>query len=462
MSILAEILERKRAAVKRRREQAPLADFRGSLTPARRDLAAALQRPRTGLVLECKAASPSAGALRTDYDPAAIARAYAPFADAISVLCDEPFFGGRLEHLQAVRGAAPCPVLCKDFVVDPYQVYEARRYGAHGILLMLSVLDDDTWRACAAACQELHMTPLTEAHDEAELERALALEAPVIGINNRDLRTLEVDLGTTERLAPRVPPSRVLVCESGIGGHADLRRLRGQVDAFLVGSALMRAPDLERAVRQLAVGRLKICGLRRPEDAWIAWEAGATWGGLVFAPSRRRVTEGEAEQVQTASPRLRWVGVSVNDPPGWVARRASRLDLAAVQLHGDEDADYVTTLRPQLPTGCEIWKAQRVRSVAEVVPRPDVDRLLLDAHHPTLRGGTGETFDWRGLADHPEHHTWVLAGGLSPDNIHRAAAMGCWALDLSSGVEQAPGVKDPVRLTSLYNRLRGPGREVIP
>src|SRR5437660_798827 len=181
-----------------RRERRPLAGFR--LQPSDRSLARALRAGHTGFIMECKHASPSAGVLRPDFDPVAIARAYAPIADAISVITDKPYFQGSLEYLRAVREAVDLPVLCKDFVVDPYQVYEARHYGADALLLMLSVLEDREFQQCMAVAEALDMDVLAEVHDEHELERAVRLGARLIGINNRDLRTLQVDLAVTERL----------------------------------------------------------------------------------------------------------------------------------------------------------------------------------------------------------------------------------------------------------------------
>lgn len=460
MSVLGDILRRKRADVAARKEALPLSSFARELTRADRDLGAALGRPRTGLILECKAASPSGGVLRQSYDPAAIARSYAPFADAISVVTDEPFFGGRPEHLAAVRQAAPCPVLCKDFVVEPYQVFEARRHGADGILLMLSVLTDAEWTTCAEACRELGMTPLTEVHSGAELRRALALGAPVIGINNRNLANLEVDLKVTETLAPGVGPDRLVVCESGIRDHQDILRLGPLVDAFLVGTALMKAADLDAATRGLAFGPVKICGLTRPEDARVAHGAGATWGGMIFAEaSPRWISFETAQRLREAAP-LGWVGVWVNAPPDQVARAADRLGLAAVQLHGEEDEAYVALLRQRLPPGCEVWKAQRVSDSSEILPRAEVDRILVDTWHPAAQGGTGQAFDWTGLASHPDKARLVLAGGISLENVACADALGCGALDVNSGAEAGtPGRKDQARLTALFQGLRGPGRE---
>lgn len=457
---LEAILETKRTEVTRARRERPLARLLDGLTASDRDLAAALRRPGTGFLLEHKRRSPSAGTLREASDALAVAQSYAPFADAISVLTDESFFGGSLDDLRRVREAVDVPVLRKDFVLEPYQVVEARAAGADAVLLMLSVLDQDCWRACAAAAAEWGMATVTEVHTAAELERALALEAPVIGINNRDLRTLRVDLGVIERLAPRVPADRVVVAESGIRTHADLVRLRGHADAFLVGTSLMREHCLDDAVRRLIFGEVKVCGLSDAAGALAAWHAGATWGGLVFADgSPRRIDVASAHGVRSAAA-LRWVGVFVNERTERVAEIASELRLAAVQLHGEETADHVSALRGALPEDCEVWKAVRVKSGRSL---PDfaaigADRLLLDAHQPHARGGTGARFDWSVVAGHPDRERLVLAGGLTADNAREADALGVGLLDVSSGVEAAVGVKSRERLDAFFSALRGTGR----
>lgn len=459
--MLDTIVESKRAEVERAKRERPVARLLDGLRPSDRDFQAAIGRRRTGFVLECKRRSPSQGTIREDADPTDVATAYAPFADAISVLTDGPFFGGTLEDLTRVRDSVTIPVLRKDFVVEPYQVIEARAAGADAVLLMLSVLGDLVWRACAAVARECGMGTLTEVHTEDELNRALALEAPVIGINSRDLRTLEIDLGVIDRLAPRVPDDRLIVAESGIRTHADVAALRDRADAFLVGTSLMRERDLEAATRRLIFGEVKVCGLTRAEDARTAWESGATWGGLVFAAESPRCVDVERARTVRASAPLRWVGVFVNENPAEVADVARGLGLDAVQLHGDESADDVAATRSKLPDGCEIWKAVRVGRDAPV-PRLDdtgADRLLLDAYCPDARGGTGTRFDWSVAASHPDLDSVVLAGGLSPDNAVIAGAVGAALLDVSSGVEEAPGIKSPAKLEAFFASLRGTGRD---
>ena len=451
--ILAELVAATRRELATRRPSPP--PIR-RLKPAAHRFLAALSGPGPRFILEMKPGSPSQGPLRERYDPESIARGYDGIADAVSVVTAGHRFGGSPVHLHAARRATAAPLLCKDFIVDPLQVAEARRHGADAVLLMLSVLGDAAWRACAAAADALGMDALTEVHDEAELDRALALGAPIIGINNRDLRTMAVDLGTTARLAPRIPAGRIVIAESGIRSRGDVARLAGCANAFLVGTTLMRAADPGVAARELMFGRVKICGITSPEDARLAWEAGAVFGGLVFAAdSPRAVGEADAARIAAGSP-LPLAGVFVNEAPARVAAIARRLALTAVQLHGDETPADVVALRPRLPAGCEIWKAVRVRD-GIAIPRAaatGADRILLDAWSAGGRGGTGVAFDWNRLADYPDRAHAILAGGIGPENAAAASRVGCWAVDAASGTESAPGVKDAGRMRRLFGALR--------
>ena len=229
------------------------------LERSQRSFAAALRTrsgqgrsPQPALIMECKAASPSRGTIRSDYDPASLATQYAPYAAAVSVLTEPDRFNGSFDDLAAVREVVDVPVLCKDFIVDEVQVLAARSLGADAVLLMLSVVPDDVYRELAELAHRLGMEVLTEVSTPQEMHRASALGAEVIGINNRDLRTLETDLARTEEMAPLAPAGVVLVGESGVGAAEDVRRLSGLVDALLVGSSLSGAPEPAEAARQLA------------------------------------------------------------------------------------------------------------------------------------------------------------------------------------------------------------------
>src|SRR6516162_686887 len=266
--VLAEICAEKRAHVARAKAALPEAALLATLAeaPPLRSFATALERHlaegRYGLIAEIKKASPSAGLIRSDFDPPGLARAYAAGgASCLSVLTDAPYFQGSDEDLRAARRRTELPVLRKDFILDPYQILESRHIGADCVLLIIAALSDAMASELAATAAELGVDVLAEVHDGAELDRALRLGVRMIGINNRNLKTLQTDLATTERLAPEVPTDRLVVAESGIRRAEDLDRLAAAgARCFLVGETLMREPDVAAAARRL---------LRLPPDGLI-------------------------------------------------------------------------------------------------------------------------------------------------------------------------------------------------
>jgi indole-3-glycerol phosphate synthase len=260
--VLDKILNYKRQEVETSKDTLVIGALReraeaaGPVRPFGEALRGRLSMETFALIAEIKKASPSKGLIRADFDPSALARAYeAGGATCLSVLTDAPSFQGRPEYLTLSREATQLPVLRKDFMIDPYQVVEARTLGADCILIIMAAVDDGLAQDLAQTAGDLGMDVLAEVHDEAELDRALRLDTKLIGINNRDLKTFATDLAVTERLAPRVPKDRLVISESGIFTHADLERLAGcGVRAFLVGEGLMRQQNVENATRTLLTG----------------------------------------------------------------------------------------------------------------------------------------------------------------------------------------------------------------
>ena len=253
MTILERILEVKRAEIAAAKPRNPDVERKAKAAAAPRDFVAALRARDPAVIAEVKKASPSRGVLREEFDPAAIARSYERAGAAcLSVLTDERFFQGAAAHLGAAKGACSLPVLRKDFVIEPYQVFESRAMGADCILLIAACLAKGEMRELERLAHALAMGVLVEVHDGAELEAALTLATPLIGINNRNLKSFETRLETTLELLPRVPRNRMVITESGILSSDDVSRMRNAgIQAFLVGEAFMRAADPGAALRGL-------------------------------------------------------------------------------------------------------------------------------------------------------------------------------------------------------------------
>ena len=476
--VLSRILTRTREGVAERRKQRPL-DNVGLIAQAtgHRPFAAALSRPgQVNVIGEFKRRSPSRGILREDLGPAQVAQAYeVGGAAALSVLTEEQFFGGSMDDLKEARQATLLPTLRKDFIVDPYQVWESLDIGADAVLLIVAAVNDITLRQLWAAVREARLEAIFEVHDADDLQRALRLEPSIVGINNRDLRTLAVDLQTSLDLIEHVPDEVIAVAESGLKGPGEIRRLRDAgFDAFLVGEHLMLADDPGAALEQLledsAVPRstsargsgrvaIKICGITTADDARLAVAAGADAIGFVFWPkSPRAVTPATARAIAAILPPfVMRVGVFVDAGANEMRRIADEVGLDMVQLHGSEPPEAVARAPRRAVKAVRVGPGFR----PEEALRYDgtAAALLLDTRvdGEEVPGGTGRRFDWSLVRPVREGTAFlVLAGGLTPENVGEAiATVRPDAVDVSSGVESAPGRKDPAKLRAFVDAVRG-------
>ncbi len=508
-SFLERIVAATRADLAVRQAETPLEALRARLAdaPPPRNFAAALEPLANGsarLVAEVKRASPSKGLLAERFDPVAQARAYeAGGAAAISVLTEPRYFLGSLDHLRAVRQAVRLPVLRKDFILDPYQVYEARVAGADAVLLLCSLLDDSQLRDLLQLTSSLGMDALVESHDEDEVRRAVAVGAHIVGVNARDLRTFAVNMNIVRRLRAHVPRGRIFVAESGIATPADAASARAfGADAILVGEALMRAPDPAAKARELASAPggtlaaffaparhpfVKICGLTQPEHAALVARLGADAFGLVFAsvaPLHRRVTPAQARAIAAAArhnegsqhgghgedgedgenrgareDNPRSIGVFVNERPNVIEEIAAEVGLDAIQLSGDESLEDCASVMAQVRR--PVIKVLRPRT-ADDLARVDEYALagavpLVDTPRDGMYGGSGETGDWALVREAAARWPIILAGGLTPENVADAIrTVGQRGVDVSSGVE-TDRAKDPSRIAAFIAAARHNG-----
>ena len=462
-TVLQKIVLDKAQWVKIKETEFPLSQFKQNIQKSDRSFYEALAKgthQKPAYILECKKASPSKGLIRAEFNLEEIANVYKHYASAVSVLTDEKYFQGNFEFLPLVRGIVSQPVLCKDFMISEYQVYLARYYQADAILLMLSVVNDETYRVLAELAHSLGMGVLTETSNEEEFERALVLGAKIIGVNNRNLHDLTVDLNRvielTEKYADRIPADVRIISESGIYNHNQIRQLQKVAHGFLIGSSLMGNQDLNNAVRSVIFGENKVCGLTRAQDVKIVYENGALYGGLIFVEhSKRCVSLRQAQELVTAAP-LRFVGVFQNQEIDFIVKIANQLQLYAVQLHGAETETFITALRQQLPENTQIWKAISINTEAQSAVNftddLNVDRYIFDSQTANQQGGTGKTFDWSLIPENLKHKI-ILAGGISPNNVEQAIQQNCLGLDLNSGVESSAGIKDQEKVRLVFEKI---------
>jgi len=444
-----------------RKREIPLEEVQrlAAAQPAPLDLYAALSSgPGVKLIAEVKRASPSKGLLAPHLDPVEIARIYeANGAAAISVLTEPHFFLGSPDYLKAIKQVVQVPVLRKDFIIDEYQVYEARAWGADAILLICAILDDNQLRHLLSAAHNLGMCCLVEVHTAGEAQRAVAVGAKIIGVNSRDLVTFQMDPHLMRKLRPLIPVDRVVVAESGIHTAAHARRLAlYDVSAMLVGESLVVSNEIPAQMRSLLSGanastQVKICGLRTPAHLKAAIEAGADMLGLVFYEPSHRYIEPREARVLVEKLDTDIVGVFVNREADFINDIAEQVGLHFVQLHGDEPPEFCQQIKRPVIKGLRMQQHSDLGLLKAY--QQACWRLLLDT--PTSQwGGTGETHDWTLARSVAQEFPILLAGGLTPENVKEAIQLvRPWGVDVSSGVE-TNRIKDEGKIQAFINNAR--------
>ena len=434
---------------------------------------AALRQQDFNFICEVKKASPSKGIIAEHFPYLDIAKEYeVAGAAAISVLTEPDFFKGDKKYLQEIASTVKIPVLRKDFIIDEYQIYQAKVWGASAILLICACLDVPTLTKFRELAYSLGLSSLVEAHDEAEVQMAIDCGARIIGVNNRNLKDFTVDVQNSVRLRNLVQDDVIFVSESGLETPEDIQLLRdNNIGVALMGETFMRSPNKVEKLAYLYgptyyTPKVKMCGISKVETIPAVVEAKSDYMGLVFAPSKRQVTVEQAEILVEELHKqcinhydtkvVKTVGVFVNETLDNLVRIADTANLDAVQLHGDEDETFIQSLKER--TNVEVWKAVQIRSAADVEKWIDssADMLLFDAYHKDERGGTGEVFDWSSLDAF--ERPFMLAGGIDSTNVARAIrTVRPYGIDISSGIE-TNGVKDDEKITAFTKIVKSIGR----
>lgn len=468
---LDRIVTQTRLDLQQRKQEQPLETVMqlAHAQPEPRDLFAALQsRDGVRLIAEVKRASPSKGMLAPHMQPVELARTYEKHgAAAISVLTEPHFFLGSPEYLTAIKQVVSVPVLRKDFIIDEYQVYEARAWGADAILLICAILDDAQLRHLLTIAHQQGMHCLVEVHSAAEAQRAIAAGAMIIGVNSRDLVTFQMNPYLIRELRQMIPADRVIVAESGIHTEADARRLaRYDVQAMLVGESLVVSDDVPAQMRALLSGanestQVKLCGLRTPEALQVAVNSGADMLGFIFyKPSHRYIAPEQVPALFTVIDGAHVVtpdrvGVFVNEEADFINDVVEQAGLHFVQLHGDESPEFCQRIHRPVIKAISLRNEDDRQKINEY--RQVAWRVLLDT--PAAQwGGTGITHDWDLAHIIAQEASILLAGGLTPENVAQAIRqVSPWGLDVSSGVETDKH-KDSSKIRTFIENVRKTSR----
>ena len=468
MKFLEKMRMVKEAEISAAKKQLPLAKIKKNIKKASHSFAKALRRKNgIALIAEFKKSSPSAGSINSKAGLEKFAKLFGKYADAISILTEKKFFSGKTDFTRTAKRFTSKPVLRKDFIIDAYQVYEARYYRADAVLLIANMLPEKKLRELTALTESLGMDALVECDDASSLRKALASGSELIGINNRNLNTMEEDFSKTRRLAKIIPASKrkkmILVSESSISTRKQVESLKGVADAVLVGTSIMNAPVPEVKLKELTGKTLiKFCGTTSKKDALGAVKLGADLIGLNFyKKSPRFVTAAGARKIADAvRGKVLVAGVFVNMEKSGVKKIAKAVGLNVLQFSGNETPAYVKSFKS---FGLPVIKAIHVRDAHSVsrAAKYDADFVMLDSFSEGLYGGTGKRIDFglMGKNKKIKGKKVVFSGGLNAENVGRVIRQfSPLMVDVCSGIEAKPGRKSFSKMKSFISSVKGAGK----
>lgn len=495
--ILQKIIKNKRNEVKESKKLRPLSSFIAKVKKSNKDFKNNIRRKdradKIKIIAEYKRASPSSGNFAEQKSLAAVLNIYNRYASALSILTDKKFFNGSLDDIKEASNLTRLPILRKDFIIDEYQIYESRSYGADTILLIVKILTDEEIKRFLGVAKSLGMQCIVEINDREEFERIKDLDIEIIGINNRNFDNLSVDKDNANNISRMIRSELAkknahndgnkeitIIAESGLSSKEDINSLASEIDAALIGTAFVKLPldQIEPKFRELLdlnnknISKIKICGITNIQDALSAAELGADFIGLIFySKSKRFVEDEKAREICKALadkyPNVKRVGVFVDEKIEKIVEKVNLVGLDFVQLHGNENNEFIKELKKKIK-GKKTIKAIRVREDTDIVSEikkndlNQIDYLLLDTYSEDSYGGTGKSFDWDRLDNLKTTENGLkevfsqkvfLSGGINVENIAKALEFSSFAIDISSGVESSPGKKDEKKLIELFQKI---------
>lgn len=456
--MLDKIIQAKQIILDKQKQSLPLEVIQEKLTPKvfeKSGFKEALKKEGLSIIGEIKKASPSQGTMNESLDIIETARLYESYGVAsISVLTEEKYFKGSSEYLQKVSEAVSIPTLRKDFIIDSYQIYEAKLLGAHAVLLIAAILSIEDLENFYCLSKSLGMDCLVEVHNEEDIEKIKGIQPDIVGINNRNLATLEIDLQTTERLLPFLKETEIVVSESGIMSQLELDYIKELgVDAVLMGRFFMDSSFVEEQLKTLRLlsTKVKICGLKTIHDIEIVNEYRPDYIGVVFAQSKRKVTKELARKmIFKLSRDIKAVGVFTDHSIEEANALATYCGLDVIQFHRSvSHEEYKKSTK-------ELWMTLPVSEEGKYQEVPLVgDGVLLDTKIGSNCGGLGKSFDWTKICCKQIGKKTIVAGGLQPSNVGQCIELlRPYCVDVSSGVEEK-GNKSKRLIEAFIKSVRG-------